>query len=276
MLQLGPSARPGARAARVCAWIPRATHVDGPGRRAQGAGSYRSTGRLRAAVVELRSSAFVVRHLPGTGTAASKFKMSALRRLGDLRDHVAPCGLTGAAAATEEKTAKTPPARDHTPAEHQVVARRLGVKYGPVALVRGIPWIGAAGGATEALVLEHQEKIQLRDTDVWIATYPKCGTTWTHQIALLLLHNGESTSWGGDPHGFKTGELLASWPEVSYTREGDKFLAALETVPDPRVMKTHAPYFLLPGRRGGNGPLPCKAIYVTRNPKDACVSMLCT
>lgn len=195
-----------------------------------------------------------------------------LRRLAAVRGHL----LDGRGAASEEEqAAKKPPARDHTPGERQVLARRLGVKYGPVAFVRGVPWIGAGGEETEALVLEHQDKIQLRSTDVWIATYPKCGTTWTHQIALLLLNDGESSSWGGDPHGFKTGELLASWPEVTYAREGEKFLDALQTVPDPRVMKTHAPYFLLPGRPGGAGTMPCKAIYVTRNPKDACVSMLC-
>ena len=39
------------------------------------------------------------------------------------------------------------------------------------------------------------------------------------------------------------------------------------------MMKTHAPWQLLPGRPMGDEPCPCKAIYVTRNPKDACVSM---
>jgi hypothetical protein len=46
-------------------------------------------------------------------------------------------------------------------------------------------------------------------------------------------------------------------------------------VPDPRIIKTHAPWKLLPGG-GFVGGLAqgARAIYVARNPKDACVSMM--
>ena len=50
-----------------------------------------------------------------------------------------------------------------------------------------------------------------------MATYPKCGTTWTHQICLLLLNNGDASAWSADPHGFAKHEAgLASWPEMQY------------------------------------------------------------
>ena len=98
------------------------------------------------------------------------------------------------------------------------------------------------------------------------------GLKKTHQISLLLTNDGNPEAWDGNPQGRSS--LLTSWPEMMYDGSDGSFLSDLADVPNPRLMKTHAPWQLLPGRRGGVGACPCKAIYVTRNPKDACVSMM--
>ena len=212
-----------------------------------------------------------------------------MRRVASVASHL------GASSAAAQKP-PPPEERDHTPGEHQPVARQLGVTYGPTALVKGVHWIGFRDGPGETegvsalsllfspahadtlpgrcgqRVLELQDSIELRDTDCWIATYPKCGTTWTHQISLLLTNDGNPEAWDGNPQGKSS--LLTSWPEMNYDGADGSFLADLAGVPNPRLMKTHAPWQLLPGRVGGQGPAPCKSIYVTRNPKDACVSMM--
>ena len=30
---------------------------------------------------------------------------------------------------------------------------------------------------------------ELRDDDIWIVTYPKCGTTWTQELVWMLLND---------------------------------------------------------------------------------------
>ena len=63
--------------------------------------------------------------------------------------------------------------------------------------VDGMVWPAFGGLETEQMALDLIEKFSgvSKPTDVWVATYPKCGTTWTHQIALLLLNGGDSSAW---------------------------------------------------------------------------------
>ncbi|XP_035234093.1 amine sulfotransferase-like [Stegodyphus dumicola] len=92
-----------------------------------------------------------------------------------------------------------------------------------------------------------------RDDDVFIATYPKCGTTWAQQMLILIFRHGK--------------------PLESFMRFGavSPFLdmagvKAVEEMPRPNAIKTHLPYHLAPHS------VKAKYIYVTRNPKDCCVS----
>jgi len=60
--------------------------------------------------------------------------------------------------------------------------------------------------------------------DVFVATYPKCGTTWTQYIVYLLLHGGEPL-----PVGRKIEDVFPHLEEV-----GADAVAAL---PEPRLVK---------------------------------------
>ena len=44
---------------------------------------------------------------------------------------------------------------------------------------------------TESVVRRCQQDFALRGSDIVIATFPKCGTTWMQQILLTLLHGGD-------------------------------------------------------------------------------------
>ena len=99
---------------------------------------------------------------------------------------------------------------------------------------------------------------ELYPDDVWISTYPKCGTTWVQQIVRLIRSNGvledkklsSIVPWA---------EGIEGYPEVN-----------LDEVPRPRAFKSHFPYHLMPC--GPPHTTPCKYIYVMRNPKDVSVS----
>lgn len=142
--------------------------------------------------------------------------------------------------------------------------------------------------------------------DIWMVTYPKCGTTLMEQIVLLLINAGDASKL--DPASknqynqtTKKGKVwvdgLQMIPPESLaaikkgkgkgkgkSKSGSMTWSEFEAIEAPRVLKTHAPRHMFlgvtpitpksysdPGR-----PMPLaaglKAIYVSRNAKDACVS----
>lgn len=89
--------------------------------------------------------------------------------------------------------------------------------------------------------------------DVFVATYPKCGTTWTQYIVYLLLNDGRPLAAGESIN-----DVFPHLEEV-----GEAFVCAL---PEPRLIKTHLPFARTPW-----SPLT-KYVYVARNPFDCAVS----
>ncbi|KAJ3597451.1 hypothetical protein NHX12_000976 [Muraenolepis orangiensis] len=96
----------------------------------------------------------------------------------------------------------------------------------------------------------------IRDSDVFVVTYPKSGTIWMQQILRLIEAKGDMTSE----------ELnFDQVPWIELPGKGKKF----EEAPSPRMRVTHLPYHLMPralSQKKG------KVIYVARNPKDVLVS----
>ncbi|XP_054710875.1 amine sulfotransferase-like [Uloborus diversus] len=91
-----------------------------------------------------------------------------------------------------------------------------------------------------------------RKDDVIIATFPKCGTTWTQHVVDLIFRHGEKPASSIDA--IMTPFLDAAGAEGA------------ENVPRPGSLKCHYPFHMVPWSDDA------KYIYVTRNPKDACVS----
>ncbi len=89
--------------------------------------------------------------------------------------------------------------------------------------------------------------------DIFIAAYPKCGTTWVQYIVWLIIHDGEPL-----PPGKRLREAIPMLEGF-----GKEFVAAL---PSPRAIKTHLPYQMTPYHP------EAKYIHVCRNPFDCAVS----
>ena len=137
-------------------------------------------------------------------------------------------------------------------------------------------------------ILEDGPKIynfQLRPDDVWIVTYPKCGTTWTQELLWLIMHNADfegakSSVYERSPFlEFSTLTTKAKklkqleskkTPEEKVKAEWTicKTIDYADTYKSPRLIKSHLPLFMLPPKLLDT----CKVIYVCRNPKDCCVS----
>jgi len=89
--------------------------------------------------------------------------------------------------------------------------------------------------------------------DIFVATYPKSGTTWVQYILYLLLHDGVP---------LPAGQLLGD--SVPHLEEaGGAFVEALTA---PRAIKTHFNYELTPHHA------EARYITVARNPFDCAVS----
>ncbi|MDJ0601708.1 MAG: sulfotransferase domain-containing protein [Crocosphaera sp.] len=96
-------------------------------------------------------------------------------------------------------------------------------------------------------------KYEAQSSDIFLVTYPKCGTTWTQYILWLMQHQGEPLS---------SSEKLETY--IPHIEEVGK--ETIENLPKPRVIKTHLPYQLTPYHP------QAKYIYVARNPFDCAVS----
>jgi hypothetical protein len=133
---------------------------------------------------------------------------------------------------------------------------------------------------------------QPRDSDVWLATYPKAGTTWMQNILSYILYN-EPNSSEGISVGLTPEENIVwfeaqcipggSQPTLPSQTNGDNDLDTttrltahaqqnlhrVNTNPKRRCFKSHSPLGLLEPLITRHG----KVIHVARSPKDVAVSM---
>ena len=89
--------------------------------------------------------------------------------------------------------------------------------------------------------------------DLFVVSYPKCGTTWTQYIVYLLEHEGRPLA--------ASQRLDEVFPHLEEVGE-----AAVRGLREPRLVKTHLPFSRTPWSA------QAKYIYVARNPFDCAVS----
>ena len=86
------------------------------------------------------------------------------------------------------------------------------------------------------------------------------GTTWVQEILWQIFNEGQVSS----DHILERVPFLEMatgtvFPKPNYN-----------TLPSPRIVKTHLPYNVIP--KSANEDSRCKYIYIARNPKDVAVS----
>ncbi|GMH99150.1 hypothetical protein TrLO_g6894 [Triparma laevis f. longispina] len=112
-----------------------------------------------------------------------------------------------------------------------------------------------------------------RDSDIWIVSYPKSGTTWGAEILSQVI-TGESNSaplGGGIALGL-TSEEHVLWLEALCGKGvAEEVIASINAMPSdkPRLFKSHAPLEFIKLWTTSKS----KVVYLARNPKDVCVSM---
>ncbi|XP_006823353.1 sulfotransferase 1C2-like [Saccoglossus kowalevskii] len=117
----------------------------------------------------------------------------------------------------------------------------------------------------DSKLMDKIENFTTRSDDVFIVGFPKSGTTWL-QIALSKMYN----NWGTCKRSKKGRVPLLDSPSLPGVEGFDKCLKAAS----PRLIKSHLPFDYFPKHaKSDDKEKRCKVIYVTRNPKDSCVSL---
>ncbi|CAJ1075451.1 amine sulfotransferase-like [Xyrichtys novacula] len=113
------------------------------------------------------------------------------------------------------------------------------------------------GEYTSAEHIDSLQSFEIRDSDIFLATYPKSGTIWTQQIIISICEvNGGLNEYPNN---------MRQMPWLEYHIKSDDFSLR----PSPRLFSTHlTPALLPPGLKDKRA----KVIYVMRNPKDNIVS----
>uniref|UniRef100_A0A1I8NMJ0 Sulfotransferase domain-containing protein n=1 Tax=Stomoxys calcitrans TaxID=35570 RepID=A0A1I8NMJ0_STOCA len=108
--------------------------------------------------------------------------------------------------------------------------------------------------------------VEVFPDDVWLVTYPKCGTTWMQELLWLVMNDFD----------FETAkrehlEVRTPFMEFDYAISNDleNCFKPIERLKRPRLVKSHLCLPLLPHQIWDKKP---KLIYVARNIKDAMVS----
>jgi hypothetical protein len=100
---------------------------------------------------------------------------------------------------------------------------------------------------------ESGQRYRAAPGDVFVDSYPKCGTTWTQYIVYLLANGGRPLT--------PAQRLDSLFPHLEEVGE-----EAVRALPSPRLIKTHLAYERTPWSAHA------KYVYVVRNPFDCAVS----
>jgi len=123
-----------------------------------------------------------------------------------------------------------------------------------------------------AAMMQEYKNLEVRSTDIWVVTYPKCGTTWTQEMVWQIANNCnfENEKKLDERYTFLEIETVRRELHGSNMDAPSDTIQKLQQAKNPRFIKSHLPLSLLPD----NLLEKAKVIYVARNPKDTMVSFL--
>ena len=124
--------------------------------------------------------------------------------------------------------------------------------------------------------------MEVFEDDIWISSFPKCGTTWTQEMVWNIVHDLDFQTAKSSKLDRRIPFLeLSAITEASHfdnfteeeRAENENVVNSVEFCQNlttrPRILKTHLDFEMLPKQLREKKP---KVIYVTRNPRDAVVS----
>ncbi|KAH6831662.1 sulfotransferase 12 [Perilla frutescens var. hirtella] len=115
-----------------------------------------------------------------------------------------------------------------------------------------------------------QKHFQAQDSDIFLVTTPKSGTTWLKAIIFALI-NRQRHPIAANDHPLLSHNPHDLVPFLEIKLYAHNQIPDLASFPSPRLFSTHIPYVSLPESLKNTSK--CKLIYLCRNPKDTFVSL---
>ncbi|XP_047169095.1 cytosolic sulfotransferase 15-like [Vigna umbellata] len=114
-----------------------------------------------------------------------------------------------------------------------------------------------------------QKHFNGKDSDVFVASFPKSGTTWLKALTFVIINHQRFSSFEHHPLLSSNPHELVSFPEFILSHDLDDQILSLSNMSEPRLLATHLPFPSLPKSITKSN---CKIIYICRNPFDTFVS----
>ncbi|KAF5184419.1 Cytosolic sulfotransferase [Thalictrum thalictroides] len=118
-------------------------------------------------------------------------------------------------------------------------------------------------------VLASQKLFQAQQTDLFLVTTPKSGTTWLKAMAFAIL-NRDRYPCNNDHHPLLYSNPHDLVPFLELKLYVDNNVPDFTNFVSPRLFSTHMPYISLPDSIKNS---KCKIVYLCRNPRDTLISL---
>ncbi|KAJ1432599.1 Sulfotransferase domain [Sesbania bispinosa] len=113
-----------------------------------------------------------------------------------------------------------------------------------------------------------QNHFQAKDSDIFVATVPKSGTTWLKALTFAIV-NRQHHFISSKNHPLLTTNPHNLVPFIEYRVYGTHKVPDLSNFPEPRLFGTHIPFSSLPNSIKESN---CRILYICRNPFDTFIS----
>ncbi|KAK7405547.1 hypothetical protein VNO78_06961 [Psophocarpus tetragonolobus] len=118
-------------------------------------------------------------------------------------------------------------------------------------------------------VFNFQKFFQTKEDDVFVASFPKSGTTWLKALTFAIVKRQHFASVENHPLLTSIPHALVPSPELTMDADIYDQIGHLSQMTEPRVVATHIPYPSLPKSIMESSS---RIIYICRNPFDTFVS----
>ncbi|KAK8548280.1 hypothetical protein V6N13_054918 [Hibiscus sabdariffa] len=118
-------------------------------------------------------------------------------------------------------------------------------------------------------LISFQTHFRALDSDVIVATFPKCGTTWLKALTFSTLHRSQFAEDENPLLSFTPHQLVRFLELDVYLNNPCPDLESI-CLYKPRLVSTHVPYASLPASIKDSN---CKIVYICRNPMDMFISL---